>query len=123
MKKTEEVVVANFLHKEKDKKRGLITYLIDKQGCPACGSRTIYELKPPYFPQVKACEHVRGLDRRNEEHGVYLVDYHYFKLVTKRPRKRNMLDDVLAIQDRIKNKKPKRVQTSLFDFDKIEVQK
>ena len=122
MKKTEEVVVSHFLHKDKKKKSGFnITYMVDREGCPACGNRTIYELKPPYFPQIKACEHVRGLDRRNEEHGVYLVDYHYFKLVTKRRRKRNMLDDMLEIQDRIKNKKPKRVQTSLFDFDKIEV--
>ena len=125
MKKMEGLDVEQFLRKEKNPRKGFNNiWLVDRQGCPACGNRTTYELKPPNFPQVHVCEHVRGLDRRNEGDGIYLVKYHYLIEVIKRPRKHrdNILGNIQAIPGRIR-KKQKPIQKSLFDFDKIEVKK
>ena len=105
-----DIDVGQLLQLEEDKRKGFNTkWLVDKQGCPACGNHTKYELKKPHLPQVSACEHVRNLTEQHE--GIYVVRYHY-QIEKKSKRSPTTMKD--HSQRRIG-------QTTLEDFGKIEV--
>ena len=75
-----EINEGHIAHLEKDKRKGFNTiWLVDKDKCPACGSETRYELKPPNFPQVHVCSHVVGMENKSidPEHPVWVFEYRY----------------------------------------------
>lgn len=60
----ETVKVSHSASFELDVRKGFDTrWLIDMKGCPACGTYTKVEIKPPTMPVVKACKHFKGPER------------------------------------------------------------
>ena len=82
MKSKETIRVGQFARIEEDKRPGFHTkFLVDRQGCPACGNITKYELKPPTMPAVSVCEHCKGLEDGGKALGsgeqIWIFNYTY----------------------------------------------
>jgi hypothetical protein len=74
--------IGQFARIEEDKRPGFHTkFLVDRQGCPACGNITRYEVKPPTMPAVSTCEHCTGLENGGKALGsgdeIWIFNYTY----------------------------------------------
>ena len=72
--------IGQFARIEEDKRPGFHTkFLVDRQGCPACGNITRYELKPPTMPAVSTCPHCTGPEEKKFSSGepTWMFNYTY----------------------------------------------
>ena len=78
-KEEKPITVGQFARIEKDRRPGFGTrWLVDKQGCPACGNITKYELKPPTFPAVSSCKHFSRLTKKDGwKEDTWIFEYTY----------------------------------------------
>ena len=81
MKKQEAITVGQFATIRTYRGRGnelMGKELIDKKGCPSCGSITRYELKRPTMPAISTCSHVSGLESKGSaKKEIWLIRYTY----------------------------------------------
>ena len=123
--KYEGITEVQFARIEKDKRKGFNTrWIVDKHKCPACGSETRYELKPPHFPQVHVCSHVVGLENKSldPDHPIWVISYNYQVPVTRKKRsEKSRPISTQGLNRLIKNpgknyRKALLGQTDLLDF-------
>ena len=86
MNTKEAIRVSQFARIEGDKNPGFkAKFLVDRQGCPACGNITKYELKPPTMPAVSTCQHCRGPEEKklSAREPMWLFNYTYIPQLEK----------------------------------------
>lgn len=92
MKKQEAITVGQFATIRTYRGRGnelMGKELIDKKGCPSCGSITRYELKRPTMPAISTCSHVSGLESKGSaKKEIWLIKYTYASKEPPRPKKK-----------------------------------
>ena len=92
MKKQEAITVGQFATIRTYRGRGkelMGKELIDKKGCPSCGSITRYELKRPTMPAISTCSHVSGLESKGSaKKEIWLIKYTYAPKEPPRPKKK-----------------------------------
>ena len=112
MKSKETIRVGQFARIEEDKRSGFnAKFLVDRQGCPACGNITKYELKPPTMPAVSTCPHCTGPEEKKFSSGepTWMFNYTYIPQLEEKVQNKQSREERRHIRGREPHPdKPKR---------------
>lgn len=105
---------------EEDTRKGFNTmWVVDEEGCPACGVKTCYELKLPTFPARLSCPHLKRFEWK------YTTSYIFHYLYDPKEKNRHPVKRTPEIPQNLAEEKKEITletgQSDLFDFYEMEV--
>lgn len=105
---------------EETKKEFHIMWVIDEEGCPACGVKTCYELKLPTFPLRLRCPHLKRFEWRYTASHIF----HFLYMYDPKEKKSQPVKRTPEIPQNLAEEKKEITletgQSDLFDFYEME---